>query len=133
MPYGPATDLQEHHLSHQTTNNKRAVGGVVAVGTIILGVVGDLDEVVDTRVEEGTTARITSCSRVACTFQMTNIEPLLQTNSGSGETFAAKYKVNRPRPRVVRSAMKETVVAGQMLHHRTWTVPRSHSVRIRSQ
>ena len=69
---------------------------MVAVDTIILGVVDDSDEAVDTRVEEGTTARITGSSRVACTSQVTNIEPLLQTNSGSGETFAAKYKVNRP-------------------------------------
>ena len=100
----------------------------MAVGTIILGVVEDSDEEVDTRVGEGTTASITGRSRAACTSQVTNTEPLLQTNSSSEETFAAKYKVNRPRPRVVRSEMKEAVVAEQMLHHHTWTVLRSMTV-----
>ena len=78
------------------TNNKRTVGGVVAVDIKILGVVDNLDEVVDTRVEKERIASITDRSRVVCTFQVISIEPFRQTNSGSGEIFAAKYKVNRP-------------------------------------
>ena len=75
----------------------------MAVDTKILGVV---DEVVDTRVEEETTTSITGRSRVVCTFQVISIEPSHKTNSGNGETFAAKYRVNRPRTRVAHSGMK---------------------------
>ena len=91
----------------------------MAVDTKILGVVDDLDEVVDTQVEEGTTASITGRSRVVCTFLVISIVPLHQTNSGSGETFATKYRVNQPRTRVAHSEMKEMVVDGQILHQRT--------------
>ena len=100
----------------------------MVVDTKNLGMVDDSDKVVDTRVEEETTASIIGRSRVLCTFQVISIEPLHQTNSGSGKIFATKYRVIRPRTRVAHSEEKETVVAGQMLHHRTWTAPRSTTV-----
>ena len=78
---------------------------MVAVDTTILGVVEDMVEAVGARVEEGT-ASITGHSRAVCTSQVISIVPLLLTNSGSGETFATKYRVNRPRTRVAHSGMK---------------------------
>ena len=61
----------------------------MAVDTTILGVVEDMVEAVGARMKEGT-ASITGHSRAACTSQVISIVPLLLTNSGSGEIFAAK-------------------------------------------
>ena len=77
----------------------------MVVDTITLGVVDDLDEVVDILAEEEITASITGRSRV-CSFQVISSELSHPTKGSSGENFAARYRVDRPQTQEVNEIKK---------------------------
>ena len=101
-----------------TTNRKKVVGEVGVVDIETLGEVEDTAEGEDVfAVEEP--IEIIICRNRVCTSQ--EISPVLSPlpNSGSGQNFAAKWRRDQTRTRRLNEIVKELVVTGLMLHHRT--------------